>query len=185
MWWQLTACFAIWNGGIVYYAHGYTPPGEPIAVPDDHVGDQAVAEIVRGLGYFYAASSYRTNGLAAADGVLDMERLAQLLQSASPALAQAPSYLVGASEGGLLTALAMQNPVSPFDGGLSMCGPVGSFQTQVNYFGDFRLVFNLFFPGVLPGHSLSPSSLPSSRLPRNLPPEPSPYSLLASPNPGQ
>ena len=37
-----------------------------------------------------------------------------------------------------------------FDGGLAACGPIGDFRQQVNYDGDFRVVFDYFFPGVLP-----------------------------------
>jgi hypothetical protein len=153
-------CFpGTWNGSIVFYAHGYVASDEPIAVPDDRIAGLPVAEIARGLGFVYATSSYRDNGLVAADGVADLELLAQVLHSAHPTLAQAPSYLVGVSEGGLLTALAMQNPSSPFDGGLALCGPVGNFQTQVDYLGDFRLLFDHFFPGVLPGAPFDPTAL--------------------------
>ena len=150
-------CFPdIWNGGVVFYAHGYVAAGEPLEVPDDELGGLSVADIVRGLGYVYAAPSYRDNGLVAADAVTDLEQLGELVQAAHPALAAAPAYLVGVSEGGLATALAMQNPYSPFAGGLALCGPVGSFQGQSNYFGDFRLIFDYFFPGVLPARPLTP-----------------------------
>jgi hypothetical protein len=37
------------------------------------------------------------------------------------------------------------------------CGPIGSFQDQINYLGDFRVVFDYFFPGVIPG---SPVNIP-------------------------
>ena len=133
--------------------------GEPLEVPDDELGGLSVADIVRGLGYVYAATSYRDNGLVAADAVTDLEQLGELVQAAHPALAAAPAYLVGVSEGGLATALAMQNPSSPFAGGLALCGPVGSFQGQSNYFGDFRLIFDYFFPGVLPGSPFDPADL--------------------------
>ena len=31
-----------------------------------------------------------------------------------------------------------------------MCGPIGSFRDQINYFGDFRVVFDALFPGRIP-----------------------------------
>jgi hypothetical protein len=37
-----------------------------------------------------------------------------------------------------------------FSGGVSTCGPVGDFTRQVNYWGDFRLIFDHYFPGVIP-----------------------------------
>jgi len=37
------------------------------------------------------------------------------------------------------------------------CGPIGSFQGQINYLGDFRVIFDYFFPGLIPG---SPVNIP-------------------------
>ena len=47
-----------WNGDLVVYAHGYVNADEPVAIPDDGVGGQSVAQIVNGLGYAYATTSY-------------------------------------------------------------------------------------------------------------------------------
>ena len=55
-------------------------------------------------------------------------------------------YLMGFSEGGLITALGIEWYPEFFDGGLAMCGVYGSFSDQVNYYGDFRVVFDYFFP---------------------------------------
>jgi pimeloyl-ACP methyl ester carboxylesterase len=66
-------------------------------------------------------------------------------------------YLVGASEGGLITTLAVERHPDVFSGGLAACGPIGSFPLQVNYFGDFRVVFDYFYRGLLPGH---PTEIP-------------------------
>ena len=40
-----------------------------------------------------------------------------------------------------------------------MCGPIGSFRGQIDYFGDFRVLFDYFFPGVLPA---SPIDIPQT-----------------------
>jgi pimeloyl-ACP methyl ester carboxylesterase len=58
-------------------------------------------------------------------------------------------FLTGASEGGLVTALALEKYPQQFAGGLSTCGPVGSFLDQVKYWGDFRVAFDNYFPFVL------------------------------------
>jgi len=72
-------------------------------------------------------------------------------------------YLVGASEGGLVTTLAIEQPSSKFAGGLAACGPIGSFTGQVNYWGDFRAVFDYLMDmpdvDVLPGNA---SNIPAS-----------------------
>ena len=54
-----------------------------------------------------------------------------------------------------------QNNKGVFDGGFSLCGPVGDFREQVNYFGDFNVVFNYFFPGILP---ITPKGLKPDQL---------------------
>jgi pimeloyl-ACP methyl ester carboxylesterase len=59
-------------------------------------------------------------------------------------------YLVGASEGGLVTTLAVEQRPDVFSGGLATCGPIGDFRQQINYWGDVRAVFDYFFPTVFP-----------------------------------
>jgi hypothetical protein len=34
---------------------------------------------------------------------------------------------------------------------VATCGPVGDFRKQVNYWGDFRVLFDFYFPGLMPG----------------------------------
>ncbi len=63
--------------------------------------------------------------------------------------------LVGASEGGIVTTLAIEKHADVFDGGVAACGPIGSFQEQINYFGDFRGLFDILFPGIIPGSPLN------------------------------
>lgn len=60
-------------------------------------------------------------------------------------------YLVGGSEGGLVTALSVEKRPELYAGGLAACGPIGDFAKQINYVGDFRVVFDYFFPGIIPG----------------------------------
>ena len=49
-----------------------------------------------------------------------------------------------------MTVLAVEQHPEVFDGGLALCGPYGSFRGQVDYFGDFRVLFDYFLPTVLP-----------------------------------
>ena len=67
--------------------------------------------------------------------------------------------LTGASEGGLITVKAIEQHPEIFSGGLAACGPVGDFQGQINHLGDVRVVFDYFFPGVLPGPPWSQSNI--------------------------
>jgi hypothetical protein len=140
-----------WNGDLVVYAHGYVAPENPLVVPEDQLvlpDGTSIPETIMGLGYAFAATSYRTNGLAIEHGVTDLVDLVTLFETkAGPA---GYVYLVGASEGGLNTALSVERAPDVFDGGAAACGPVGDFRRQVNYWGDVRVLFDYFFPGILP-----------------------------------
>jgi pimeloyl-ACP methyl ester carboxylesterase len=142
-----------WNGDLVVYAHGYVAPGEPVAIPKDQLelpGDTSIPELVNGLGFAFGTTSYRRNGLAVVEGVEDVADLVAEFASWAP---RTPDhvYLVGASEGGLVTALAVEQSPDVFSGGVATCGPVGDFRRQVDYWGDFRVLFDFFFPGLIPG----------------------------------
>jgi pimeloyl-ACP methyl ester carboxylesterase len=139
-----------WNGDLVLYAHGYVPADRAIALPSDAVGGQSISSTVTGLGYAFATTSYRANGLVApeaADDLVELEATVRRLYRPDPGR----SVIVGFSEGGLVATLAAEQYPDLFDGALAGCGPIGDFQAQLNYIGDFRVVFDYLFPGVIPG----------------------------------
>ena len=144
-------CFPeTWNGDLVLYAHGYVAAHHGIALPDDMVGGQSVSATLTGLGYGFATTSYRANGLVAPEAVEDLvelEATVRRLYRPDPV----HTAIIGFSEGGLVATLAMERHPDVFDGALAGCGPIGDFHGQLNYIGDFRVVFDYFFPGVLPG----------------------------------
>jgi pimeloyl-ACP methyl ester carboxylesterase len=43
-----------------------------------------------------------------------------------------------------------ERPQAVINGALAICGPIGDYRRQIDYFGDFRALFDYFFPGVLP-----------------------------------
>jgi pimeloyl-ACP methyl ester carboxylesterase len=147
-------CFpGSWNGDLVLYAHGHVPADRPLALPSDQVGGQSLAVTINGLGYAYGTTSYRRNGLLGPEGVedlLELETTVRRLYQPDPRR----SVLVGFSEGGMVVGLAAERHPDVFDGALSACGPVGSLREQLDYFGDFRVVFDYLFPGVLPGTAI-------------------------------
>lgn len=143
-----------WNGDLVVWAHGYVSPQEPLAIPDDEVGGQAIADIVTGLGYGYATTSYRDNGLIADQAVADLDDAVAFFEK-SFERKYGPlddAFLVGGSEGGLATALSLEGAGEGlFDAGMILCAPVGSFRRQIQYLGDFRVLLDVYFPDVVPG----------------------------------
>jgi len=149
-----------WNGDLVVYAHGYVAYNEPVAIPEDQlvVGGVSLPDVVNAFGYAFAATSYYTNGLAVQAAIPDLVDLVDVFVS-TQLVTPTRVYLTGASEGGLITALALEQHPDVFDGGLAACGPLGGLQPQVGYLGDFRVVFDAFFPGSMPG---SPVAIPQS-----------------------
>ncbi|GAB6063133.1 prolyl oligopeptidase family serine peptidase [Deferrisoma palaeochoriense] len=142
-----------WNGDVLVFAHGYVSPLEPVAIPENQLvlpDGTSIPDLVTGLGYAFAATSYRDTGLVIPEAVEDVR---ELVETVFPAEGLYPTrvLLAGASEGGAVTVLALEEHPDLFSGGLAACGPVGSFQRQLDYVGDFRVLFDYFFPGVLPG----------------------------------
>lgn len=148
-----------WNLDLVIFAHGYVAPGEPLWKGFEQLQlpgfPLTVPELVTGMHYALAVTSYRTNGLAIKDGVADLLELRQafityIAQQPGMAGYQPPhTYVVGVSEGGLVATLAIEQAPNFFSGGLACCGPVGDFQKQIDYWGNFRVVYDYFFPGIL------------------------------------
>lgn len=159
---------AFWNGDMLVYAHGYVSPTEPVGtIPQDQLslGDIDLIGMVTQMGYAFVTTSYSKNGLAVLQGLADVVYVANAFKAGFPTVfagiqqaygwtppyplpaAVRYSYLAGPSEGGAITALAMEMPapLNPFDGGYAVCGPIGSFQRQINYWGDFRVVFDYYF----------------------------------------
>ena len=144
-----------WNGDLVIWAHGYVDVTQPIAIPEAQLclgGTFCVNQVANALGYGFITTSYRMNGLVTT-GVADVADLVDAFTAAHGAPGRV--FLVGASEGGLITTLGVEQRPDLFAGGLAACGPIGDFGIQVTYYGDFRVVFDYFFPGLMPGSVVS------------------------------
>lgn len=139
-----------WNGDLVVFGHGYVAFNQPLDFYNLTLEDGIyLPNLIQMLGYAFATTSYRQNGLAILEGVEDVKELV----AAFPNVAGQPPrriYMTGASEGGIVTALLVERSPELFSGGLSLCGPVGDFRKQIDYWGDFRVLFDYFFPGALP-----------------------------------
>ncbi len=148
-----------WNGRLVTYAHGYVfpLPGAPLDFHDTLPDGTSVADAVTSLGYAYAVTSYRQNGLTVLEGVDDLKDLVHVVFPSVVGTAPAAVYVVGASHGGLVTTLSIEQHPWLYAGGVAVCGPIGSFPGQVDYFGNARVLFDYYFPGVIPG---SPIDIP-------------------------
>jgi pimeloyl-ACP methyl ester carboxylesterase len=149
-----------WNGRLVVFAHGYVPVTVPVGVfPLDELtlpnGDGTtsyIPDLINAKGYAFATTSYSQNGLVIVQGGRDIIDLMDVFKEKVGKPTRA--YLVGASEGGLITTLMIERHPEEFTGGLALCGPVGNYNDQINYMGNFRVAFDLYLPGVLPGSAV-------------------------------
>lgn len=148
-----------WNGQLVVFAHGYVAPGLPLAFYDLALADgSSLPELVQALGFGFATTSYRQNGLAILEGVGDIRELVAFFRERYSTPTR--TIVAGASEGGLVAALLAEQSPDLFDRGFATCGPIGDFRSQLNYFVDFRVLFDYFFPGLIPGSAMDvPSSV--------------------------
>ncbi|MBV7337802.1 alpha/beta hydrolase [Chloroflexi bacterium TSY] len=140
---------AFWNNTLLIYAHPYVAPQEPlknvVTLPDG----TSVPEVVNLLGYAFATTSYSTNGLAVQEAVEDLVDLVDIFieEKGEPDRI----LLMGFSQGGHIAALTLERHPRVFDGGIAACGPYGNSVGQSDYFADFRVIFDYFFPDLIPG----------------------------------
>lgn len=153
---------AVWNGDLVIYAHGYVAPTRPVGLPEDQLdlpGVGRIDTIITNQGYAFATTGYSVNGLAVVPAQADLIDLVNIFEQKKGRADKV--LLAGVSEGGLIAALLAERTPSVFDGVLALCGPYGSFTGQVDYIGDFRVLFDYYFPGLMPP---TPVDIPDSLL---------------------
>lgn len=147
-----------YNGRLVIWAHGFQDAGTPVQIPEGQLGfgDVSLPELINGLGFGFATNSYSKTGLAVRQGMEDILDLVAIYSHEQGAPLKV--YLTGASEGGIITTLLVEQHPEAFDAGVAACGPVGDFTFQINYFGDARATFEYFFPDLIPGDPFDPST---------------------------
>ena len=132
------------TGTLVLFAHGFVFPQLPIALPDD---DDFQAFFLR-EGFAYGTTSFNTNGLV--NPKTATKDLRELITIHTRNYGRPEQVLLfGVSNGALLSTLAIEQHPGLFDGGLAVCGPIGSYVRNVDYLGDIYVVFDALFPTAL------------------------------------
>ncbi len=139
----------VWNGDLVVYAHGILDPLAPVARPTTQDGFDALREEWLDMGYAVASSSYSENGYALKDGMQRTHQLGALFTSRFGRPGRV--FLAGHSLGGVISLMLAEQHPAEYDGALVMCGFVGGGPLEVQYLADARVLFDYFFPGVVPG----------------------------------
>jgi len=135
-----------WNGSLLLYSHGAVPSAAPVALPAEA---NLFVALLAPRGFALAFSSYSENGWAVKDGV---QRTHQLLEVFTERFGS-PSrvYMGGASMGGLITIELIEKYPGVFSGALAACAASGGSRAQFDYQANVRALFDVFYPGVLPG----------------------------------
>jgi pimeloyl-ACP methyl ester carboxylesterase len=157
---------AAWNGRLVLYAHGFVDPEAPIALPDEAPVEVApwvveLRETLLGAGYAVAYSSYAENGWAVKDGAARTHELRDLFVARFGVPTHV--YVTGRSLGALITLMLAETFPGAYQGALAMCGPVGGGKMEVDYIGDVRVLFDYYYPGVIPGDAVNVPPMEYSR----------------------
>lgn len=150
----LTCLPELWNGILVIYAHGYVAPQAPLALPAEELsrgtisGGQTIIDVLMSMGFAFATTSYHKNGWAVEQAEADILQLIDYFEVEVAPRPVDKIIMTGASEGGLVTTMMIEKYPEIFDGGMAMCGPVAGAPYQLDYVGDFRVVFDYFYPDV-------------------------------------
>jgi pimeloyl-ACP methyl ester carboxylesterase len=141
---------ASWNGELVVFAQGIGKPSDPLALP----AIAPLRDAVIGQGFAIAYTSRSVNGYGAVkDG---MQRTHQLRGIFASRVGEPTRvYLFGRSLGGLISVMLAEFFPAQYDGALSGCGLLGGGARELTYVADGRVLFDYFFPGVIPGAGFS------------------------------
>jgi dienelactone hydrolase len=120
-----------WNGELVMWAHGFAGTGLELIV-ENH----PLRQLLIPLGYAWAASSYSRNDYDVATGVQDTHALAKRFNG----IVGTPdrTFITGASMGGHITAVSIEQYPKAYDAALPICGAIGDFEL-FDYFLDFNV----------------------------------------------
>lgn len=121
-----------WNGTLVMWAHGFRGDGLELTVDNHPLRPFLVAN-----GFAWAASSFSKNDYDVAQGVKDTHALTKLFNG----IAGTPDrvYLTGASMGGHITAVAIEQYPNSYAGAMPICGVLGDLEL-FDFFLDYNAV---------------------------------------------
>ena len=145
-----------WNGGLVVYCHGYNQA--PMTFKEG--APNLIAPVFTHEGYAVAQSGYATGGWAVQEAAVDTESLRRYFISKYGVPKE--TYLTGHSMGGFLTMMLMEEYPQVYDAAMPMCGPLASsesFQSRGAF--DAIVLFNYYFPGILPDPTKIPKDFVS------------------------
>lgn len=134
-----------WNGDLVVYMPGYCDPSRTPALPD-------ITELRAGLmgrGYAVMTTSYSQTGWAVKEAVTEAHQLRGVFNSRVGTPGR--TYLAAECVGALAAGMLVERFPDQYSGALLMSGVLGGAPRNLAYMGDVRVLFDTFYPGILPG----------------------------------
>lgn len=144
---------AAWNGDLVVYAHGIVDPVLPVALPSSQDNFTSVRDALLARRFAVASSSFSDNGFILKDAA---QRTHQLTGLFTARFSRPRRVLLAGHSLGSIAALQLAEAYpGQYDGALVMCGFVGGTTREIEYMATARLIYDYFFPGVIPGSVFS------------------------------
>jgi hypothetical protein len=149
---------ANWNGSLVVYCHGYNP--QPVKYNDQKL--PPFLQVFVDQGFAIAQSGYAAGGWAIQEAAVDTESVRRYFIGKYGRPKE--TYITGHSMGGFLTMMLMETNPTSYDAGLPLCGPLAAttwFMSRAAF--DGLVLFNYFFPRVLPDPDKIPKDFVNNR----------------------
>lgn len=146
-----------WNGNFFLYVHGYTPVMFPAGVilPDLYymvAENMYIWDVYISKGYAVVLSSFAENGFSLDNGLACSVSLIDYVKTNYPS---AKIYIHGGSMGGIIAQTICTDPTLRLAGCIFEHGTPGSFEDAFMHWGNARVVFDYYYPGVLPGNVIN------------------------------
>ena len=135
-----------WNGSLVLYAHGDVLTESPVTLPAEA---DLIVSLLAPQGFAVAFSSFSENGWAVKDGAQRTHQLIGIFTSKFGRPSR--NYVAGGSMGGLIAIKLVETFPGEFAGALPACAVAGGSRRQFDYAANVRVLFDFFYPNVLPG----------------------------------
>ncbi len=147
-----------WNGGLVVYCHGYSPV--PVTFTQEKLSPALQPFVDKG--YAVAESGYAAGGWAVQEGIVDTETLRRYFVGKYGKPKE--TFVTGHSMGGFMTMMLAETYPATYDAALPLCGPLAPTDWFMNRGAfDSYVLFNYYFPGVLPEPGKAPADFQNSR----------------------
>jgi pimeloyl-ACP methyl ester carboxylesterase len=143
-----------WNHGLVVYYHGYDAQDHGMGFDEKKPLEPWLAMFTK-AGFAVIQSGYSQGGWALEQAIPETEALRRYFVDTYGQ--PKDTYVAGASMGGMLTVMTIERTPESYVAGLDMCGAVSDAPTLLGRAFDLRVLFDYYFPGLLPNPAKVPA----------------------------